>query len=328
MRRDFGQKGFAEAFVKQRAARNGWFDELNKVIDWSRIERLLDDVYASCAGRASYPVLLYVKVLLLQSWYGLSDQGIEEALDDRLSFRRFVGLPLDATAPDHSAIWRFRQKLQGERLEAIFAEVLDQLDALGLVVRKGTLIDATLLRSVARPPREKEGEVSAVDPQASLIRRKGKATYGYKAHLAVDEGSELVRGIEVTGADIHDSLAFQALVQGDEDRVTADKAYATRKARQLLAGLGIRDCILKKAHKFRPLTPREAFLNKVWSAQRAPVERAPAALKGPCRLARLRYVGLARNTTAVVLACVALNLKRAARLLVPESVRRDLRRAA
>jgi IS5 family transposase len=328
VRRDFGQIGFAEVFVQQRAARNGWMDELNKIIDWSKVERQFDDVYASREGRASYPVLVYVKILLLQAWYGLTDQAIEEALDDRLSFRRFVGLPLDATAPDHSAIWRFRQKLEGERLEAIFAEVLDQLDALGLVVRKGTLIDATLMKAAARPPRQKEGEVSAVDPQASLVRRKGKAYFGYKAHLAVDEGSELIRGVEVTGADVHDSLAFQALVQGDEARVTADKAYATKKARKLLAGLGIRDCILHKAHRLRPLTPREEFINKVWSAQRAAVERAPAALKGPCRLARLRYFGLARNTAAVVLGCIALNLKRAVRLLVPESVRRDLRRAA
>ena len=108
-----------------------------------------------------------MKILLLQFWYGLTDQGIEEALYVRLSFRRFVGLPLDAPAPDHSAIWRFRQKLQGERLEALLVEINRQLDALGLMVRKGTLIDATLLKAAAKPPRPSEGEVSAVDPQAS-----------------------------------------------------------------------------------------------------------------------------------------------------------------
>lgn len=328
MRRDFRQAGFSELFVRQRAGKNGWLDELNRLIDWSKIEELFDDVYASPEGRASFPVLVYVRILLLQAWWGLTDQGVEEALDDRLSFRRFVGLPLDEPAPDHSAIWRFRQKLQGARLEALFVAVNDQLDALGLVVRKGTLIDATLLKSKARPPRPKEGEVAAADPQASLVRRKGKATYGYKAHLAVDEGSELVRGVEVTAADIHDSLAFQCLVQGDEARVTADKAYADKKNRKLLAGLGIRDCILRKAHKFRALSGAESFVNTVWSQQRAPVERWPAALKGGCRLGRLRYVGLARNTTAVVLACVALNLRRAVRLLAPDSLRRDVRRAA
>jgi transposase, IS5 family len=326
VRRNFRQAVFSELFVRQRAGKNSWLDELNRLIDWSKIEELFADVYASPEGRASFPVLLYVKILLLQTWWGLTDEGVEEALDDRLSFRRFAGLPLDEPAPDHTAIWRFRQKLQGARLEALFAEIHDQLDALGLVVRKGTLIDATLLKSKARPPRPKQGEVSAADPQASLIRRKGKATYGYKAHLAVDEVSELVRGVEVTAADIHDSLAFQCLVQGDEARVTADKAYADKKNRQLLAKLGIRDCILKKAHKFRELTGYESFVNTVWSQQRAPVERWPAALKGRCRLGRLRYVGLARNTTAVVLACVALNLRRAARLLAPDSVRHDVRR--
>jgi IS5 family transposase len=266
-------------------------------------------------------VLVYVRILLLQSWYGLTDEGIEEALDDRLSFRRFAGLPLDAPAPDHSAIWRFRQKLQGARLEKLLMEFQDQLDALGLVVRRGTLIDATLLKAAARPPRPKEGEVSAVDPEASVVRQKGKVHFGYKAHVAVDEGSGLIRGVEVTGADIHDTLAFPALVQGDEGRVTADKAYADRKNRKLLKMLDIKDCILHRAHRFRPLAPWQKQLNKIWSGQRAAVERVPAMLKGSYRLARLRYFGLARNETAVVLACIAMNLKRALVLRREESVR-------
>ena len=322
MRRDFGQVGFAEAFVSQRAARNGWMDELVKLIEWTRVEKLCEGIYTSPEGRASYPVLVYVKILLLQSWYGLTDEGIEEALDDRLSFRRFAGLPLDAPAPDHTAIWRFRQKLQGERLEKLFAEFQDQLDALNLVVRHGTLIDATLLAAAAKPPRPKEGEVSAVDPQASVVQRKGKVYYGYKAHVAVDEGSGLIRGVEVTGADVHDTLAFPALVQGDEGRVTADKAYADKKNRKLLKELGIKDCILHKAHKFRPLAPWQKQLNAIWSGHRAAVERVPAMLKGRYRLARLRYFGLARNTTAVVLACIGMNLKRALVLRRGESARR------
>src|SRR5512132_2703835 len=88
----------------------------------------------------------YVKLLLLQQWYGLSDPSLEEAVDDRLSFRRFAGLPLDEGVPDHSTIWRFRQELAAHGLaEALFEEINRQLDARGLIVRQGTLIDATLL---------------------------------------------------------------------------------------------------------------------------------------------------------------------------------------
>jgi IS5 family transposase len=211
MRRDFRQVGFAEALVNQRAARNGWMDELDQLIDWSRVEGLLGDIFASREGRASYPILTYVKLLLLQAWYGLTDEGLEEAVDDRLSFRRFAGIPLDESVPDHSAIWRFRQTLQeGGRLAAVFAEIGEQLAARGLVVKQGTLVDATLIEAAARRPQPAEGEVSSVDPQASLVRRRdGRRTFfGYKAHVAVDEGSGLIRAVEVTGADVHDSLVL------------------------------------------------------------------------------------------------------------------------
>ena len=111
MRRDLRQASFADGPVNQRAGRNGWLDEIGKLINWSAVMTLLDPIYASDEGRPSYPLLTYVKLLLLQQWYGLSDPGLEEAVDDRLSFRRFAGLPLDESVPDHSTIWRFRQEL-------------------------------------------------------------------------------------------------------------------------------------------------------------------------------------------------------------------------
>jgi IS5 family transposase len=262
-----------------------------------------------------------VKLLLLQAWYGLTDEGLEEAVDDRLSFRRFAGIPLDAGVPDHSAIWRFRRKLQEDgRLGAVFEEIGTQLAERGLVVRKGTLIDATLIEAAARRPQPSEGEVSAVDPQASLVRRRdGQTFFGYKAHVAVDEGSGLARAVEVTGADVHDSLVLAALVRGDEGRVTADKGYYTRANRRFLKDLGVGDCILKKQHRFRRLAPWERQLNAIWLARRSAVERVFATLKRPYRLERLRYIGLARNTAALTLAFLAMNLRRALVLLREEA---------
>lgn len=99
-----------------------------------------------------------VKLLLLQQWYGLCDPGLEEAEDDRLSFRRFAGLPMDEDAPDHSAIWRFRQELARHGLsEALFGEINRQLDARGMIVRQGTLIDATIVKAAVKPPPGKDG---------------------------------------------------------------------------------------------------------------------------------------------------------------------------
>ena len=98
-RRDLRQVSFADGLVNQRAGRNNWMDEIDKLIDWSAVVKLLDEIYGSDEGRPSYPLLTYVKLLLLQQWYGLSDPGLEEAVDDRLSFRRFAGLPLDESVP-------------------------------------------------------------------------------------------------------------------------------------------------------------------------------------------------------------------------------------
>jgi hypothetical protein len=122
-----------------------------------------------------------VKLLLLQQWYGLSDPGLEEAVDDRLSFRRFAGLPLDESVPDHSTIWRFRQELAAHGLaEALFEEINRQLDARGLIVRQGTLIDATLLQASVKPPSVKEGTVSERDAEAGWTKKNGKSHFGYK----------------------------------------------------------------------------------------------------------------------------------------------------
>lgn len=106
MRRDLRQASFADGLVNQRAGRNEWLGETDKLIDWSAVHRLLAPIYASNEGRPSYPVLTLMKLLLLQQWYGLSDPGLEEAVDDRLSFRRFAGLPLDEGVPDHSMVRR------------------------------------------------------------------------------------------------------------------------------------------------------------------------------------------------------------------------------
>ena len=107
----------------------------------------------------------------------------------------------------------------------LLAEVNRQLDAKGLVLRRGTLIDATILEAAVRPPSGDAGEVSERDPQAGWTKKNGESRFGYKAHAAVDEGSGIVREAVMTPADVHDSVPADDLVQGDEQAVYADKAY-------------------------------------------------------------------------------------------------------
>lgn len=312
MRRDLGQMSLADGLVNQRAGRNGWLDRIDSIVDWPAVVKVLHGIYASDEGRPSYPLVTYVKLLLLQQWYGLSDPGLEEAVDDRLSFRRFAGLPLDEGVPDHSAIWRFRQELAKAGLaEAVFAEVGRQLDRKGLIVRSGTLIDATLVAAAVKPPKGNAGEVSERDPEAGWTKKNGKSHFGYKAHIAVDEGSEIIREAILTAAGLHDSQPAASLIQGDEQAVYGDKAYASAALRTKLAAAGIDDRVMYKASRSQPLKPWQTWFNKAVAGIRAGVERRFAVMKRHYGFRRVRYLGLLRNACHLQLLCTAISLKRA-----------------
>ena len=141
-RRDFRQLGLADSIVRRRGKKSEWLERLDAALDWPALETIVAGIHASPEGGLAYPLLTYVKLLLLQQWYGLSDEGLEAAVDDRLSFRRFAGIPLAESVPDHSSVWRFREQLARRGLAAkLLAEVNRQLDARGLVLRRGTSIN-------------------------------------------------------------------------------------------------------------------------------------------------------------------------------------------
>ena len=129
------------------------FGQVEKGFDWSAFEALLSPIHGSAMGAPGYPPLTMFKIVLLQQWHTLSDPAAEEAVRDRLSFRRFCGLPLDMETPDHASIWRFRQTIDKLGLSAgLLAEVNRQLDARGFVIKRGTLVDATLIAGAVRRP--------------------------------------------------------------------------------------------------------------------------------------------------------------------------------
>ena len=311
-RRDFRQLGLADSIVRRRGKKSEWLDRLDTVLDWPALETIVAGIYASREGGLAYPLLTYVKLLLLQQWYRLSDEGLEAAVDDRLSFRRFAGIPLAESVPDHSSIWRFREQLARHGLaEKLLAEVNRQLDARGLILRRGTLIDATILEAAVRPPAGDAGEVSGHDPQAGWTKKNGRSRFGYKAHAAVDEGSGLVREVVMTPADVHDSVMGDGLVQGDEDAVYADKAYDDAARRKRLRKQGIEPRIMYQARRNRPLRPWQVAFNKAVAPIRAGVERLFATMKRAYGYRRVRYLGLARNDVQLQALCAAINLRRA-----------------
>jgi IS5 family transposase len=195
--------------------------------------------------------------------------------------------------------------------EKLLAEVNRQLDARGLILRRGTLIDATILEAAVRPPGGDAGEVSGRDPQAGWTKKNGKSRFGYKAHAAVDEGSGLVRRATMTPADVHDSVPADGLVQGDEQAVYADKAYDSEERRAGLRARGIAPRIMHKARRNHPLKPWQLAFNKAVAPIRAGVERLFGTMKRAYGYRQVRYLGLARNDVQLQALCAAINLRRA-----------------
>ena len=313
MHRDIGQSSFADVFVSGGGNRR--LERISSLLDWDRISALLEGVYASTTGRPSFPPLVLFKVLLLQGWYGLGDPAMEEALGDRLSFRRFAGLGLEDRVPDHSTISRFRTLLAKRGLaQALFEEVARQLDAKRVTIRVGTLIDATAIEAAAAaPPKQKGGGRSKVDPDSNWMKHQsGFARFGYKLHAAVDHGTGIVRRAVVTPANVPEVEIGHELVVGDEQAVYADKAYVGPRMRERLKAAGIKDRVQRRAQRFHPLRPIEIRRNILIGRVRGRIEGTFGALKRSYGLARMRYMGLARNIAATLLTLIAWNLARAA----------------
>jgi IS5 family transposase len=257
-----------------------------------------------------------VKVVLLQQWYGLSDPRLEEALSDTLSWRRFAGLGLNEGTPDHSTISRFRAALRRAALDAaLFAEVARQLEAQGLILKQGTLMDATLVAAQARrPPLDQgAGAKSPGDADADWTRKGGKSYFGYKAHVAVDAGSGLIRHAILTPAKTFESEVADRLVCGDERAVYGDKAYEHKGRRARLKAAGIKDRIMHRSHKNQAGLPHwQRRRNRLIAPIRAAVERVFGTLKRSYGYRSVRYYTLAANTTQLLLLATAYNLRRAA----------------
>jgi IS5 family transposase len=311
-RRNFSQPSLADAFVKAYSRPGGFLEDITKTFEWSAFDVILRPLHSSSDGAPAYPPLTMFRIILLQQWYGLSDPAAEETVRDRLSFRRFCGVPLDEETPDHSSIWRFRQRLAKLGLdEKLLAEVNRQLDARGLIVKRGTLVDATIIAAAVKPPPFDEGQVNPRDPDASFTKKNGETYFGYKAHLAVDEESGILRQAEMTSADLHDSQRGEAMIQGDETAYYGDKAYDSAALRKALNDKKIDDKIAYKAKRGTPQPDWQKWFNKMASSVRVGVERANATMKNWYGMTKVRYRGLARNNCHLQFVAMAMNMKRA-----------------
>jgi IS5 family transposase len=236
--------------------------------------------------------------------------------------------------PITRSLWRFREQLAKSGLaERAFALITAQIERSGFVLRRGTLIDASLVRSAVNPPEPPAGTLppdadgrpasklvrSPLDPEAAWTHKEGKYYFGYKMHVAMDQDSRIIRRIAFTPANVNESTAADALICSDEASVYADKAYDSKARRAYLRSMGIRDGIMRRANRWHSLGTWAARRNAVISHRRAPIEPLFALIKRVYRFARARYRGLTRNAAAFHLAATAINLQRWARMMTPQA---------
>ncbi len=333
------EKGFVDHFVELRVGAEHFLSRVDALVDWSPIEGTLKKHYkkqASADGRPAYPALTMFKILLVQRWYQLSDAGMCEALRDRLSFLKFSGLSFHSPTPDASTICRFRQALaRKEVYERLLREINAQLDRLGLIVKGGVAVDATLVSSTRRPRKVIEvtaeaetGEPAAPvsgpagvevrysdDVEASWTVKGKKPHYGYKVHMGTDAFDGFVLGGHVTPAHVSDSTELEALVGElalpEGAVVLADKGYAGQANRDCLAGRRLKDGIMEKAWRNRPLSEADRTRNLLIGKLRYVVEQGFGTLKRRYGFQRARYLGRIKTELEFHLLAMAFNLRKA-----------------
>ena len=314
IRKKQNQRSMTDTWINHPPKPNKTLERIDELVNWTSISERIEPLYSSNGlGRPGFSVIVMFKVLLLQSIYDLSDPGVEEAVADRLTFRKFLGLNLDDNIPDHSTVHRFRDRIQ-PIIDELFEILLQQIDDEGLILRKGTMIDASFVQAAAKEP-EKKGQVSTSDPEASWGKKRNKLIYGYKMHVGVDKGSEIIRKVDFTPAHIHDNHSFKEMVSGDEKAVYADKGYFGQVRSDWLAAQGIEDRILIKGNKWHPLTEKELAFNKAANKVRRSVEHVFGTFKRVYKFRRCRYFTWNRNRFQFFVLCMSYNLKRSIKLV-------------
>lgn len=286
-------------------------DDITGLIDWTRIAESLRIIEAKDTGNSAYPALLMFKILLLQTWYNLSDTQMEKQLVRDLLFRRFTGLSLEAPTPDHSTIWRFREKLVKQQLhEGLLANINHQLTQKRIKIKQGSvaIIDATVIQAHYGQDEDASWQTK------TNSKGKTESTYGYKSHINVDEDG-FVNAQTFNTAAPHDSQVFEELLVEGNEAVYADSAFQSKRHAERLKQLGMDNRIHEKAYRNKPLTQTQKRNNRIRSTIRNTVERVFGQTKRHMGLGIAKYLGMARNALRAGMIYLCHNLKTARYLL-------------
>jgi transposase, IS5 family len=278
--------------------------EMNQVIPW---KTLLDTLSPHYPKRSEFKLEQLLRIHLLQQWYDLSDPAMEEALYDRLSFQRFVGLDgFTDNVPDESTILRFRHWLETHDLtRRVFDHVNAYLDQQGLVVKTGTIMDATVFKA----PISKKNRRGARDPEMSSTRKNNNWHFGAKGHIGVQhQGFPLIHSTHFTTAKRNDGAQQDDLTHGEEKAVFGDGDYHRDGDKRTARKCGVYYGMAMGRKKGKGLSRRQKKRNRRHSGIRAKVEHPFRVIKVLWGHAKMRYKGLAKNASQFTLLCALSNL--------------------
>lgn len=312
------QRTFAELAYSQKGKvtrRERFLGEMNAVIPWKELVALIEPHYPNGErGRPTLGIEKMLRIYFLQQWFDLSDPQAEDAIYDVESMRRFVGVALsDDVVPDESSILRFRHLLERHQLTAaIFAAVRDLLESRGLLVKAGTIVDASILHA----PSSTKNATGTRDPEMAQTRKGSTYHFGMKVHVGTDPHG-LVHSVATTDAAAADIQQLPDLLHGEERALYGDRAYWSESDRQACRAAGIAYRVNRRGSKWNPVSDRWRAINRTRSRVRACGEHPFRIVKHLWGFRKVRYRGLAKNTARVCAIFALANLYLARRHLRP-----------
>jgi IS5 family transposase len=311
--------GSSDWALKTKVTRRAQFlAEMEAVVPWPRLLAIIEPHYPKAPqGRPPHPLPRMLRVYFMQQWFNLSDPAMEDALYDSESMRRFAGIDLTADlVPDETTILRFRHLLEKHQLTAaLFAEVRKLLEERKLLLKSGTIVDATI---IAAPPSTKNATKER-DPEMKQTRKGRQWHFGMKLHIGADRRG-LVHSVATGPASEADITRLDDLLHGQEREIFGDQAYWSEDHRQHCREAGIKYRINRRAAR-GDLTPYQQAINRTRSRHRARGEHPFHIIKNLWGFTKVRYRGLYKNTVRALTMFALSNLYLARRLLLPQQER-------
>lgn len=307
---------------------------LESAVDWRGLDALMRGVVferdsnGGKGGRKPLPGLMMAKILILQACNNLSDDRAEFLINDRLSFKRFLGLELREKSPDAKSIWLWRERVLHSGLhEKIFAWFEGELAHSGFEAKGGQIVDATFVpthkptgkhrKQLAEETPLKPAQMQQVDADATFTKKGSETHHGYKNHAHVDVKWKLIREAKITPNAPHDSTEFESVLRegkadGPEEdrRVWGDSAYRSAAAEAMLASKNLVSQVHARAYRNRPLTDMQKAENRQKSAVRVRIEHVFGHMETAMGGMLIHTLGLARACVKITLKNLAYNLQR------------------